>query len=216
MPEPSTAARPAGRRSSAVAARTRATIVTAATQLFAERGVDGVSTREIAQAAGVAHGLVRHHFGSKEGLWTAVLDAADAQFASTLTPLAHLAASAAGQNTAAVRAALAAFITGFIEACSRQPAIARLLVHESTAPGDRLDDVLSKLDNARAALAPVAAQLRALNQLPSLADEELLLVLLLVGLVPFGTPALTERVLGQPLSPERHAQVVIASLLGGH
>jgi AcrR family transcriptional regulator len=46
----------------------RARIRDAALRLFAERGIDGASIRDIARAAGVSGGLVRHHFGSKEGL----------------------------------------------------------------------------------------------------------------------------------------------------
>ncbi|MCH0539714.1 TetR/AcrR family transcriptional regulator [Streptomyces sp. MUM 203J] len=46
----------------------RAVIRDEALRLFAEHGVDGVSVRQIAAAAGVSPGLVVHHFGSKEGL----------------------------------------------------------------------------------------------------------------------------------------------------
>ena len=46
----------------------RARIRDAALRLFAERGIDGASIRDIAKEAGVSGGLVRHHFGSKEGL----------------------------------------------------------------------------------------------------------------------------------------------------
>jgi AcrR family transcriptional regulator len=46
----------------------RARIRDAAIGLFAERGVDGTTVRDIAQAAGVSSGLLRHHFGSKEAL----------------------------------------------------------------------------------------------------------------------------------------------------
>lgn len=46
----------------------RARIRDAALRLFAERGVGGATTRDIAKAAGVSAGLIRHHFGSKEGL----------------------------------------------------------------------------------------------------------------------------------------------------
>ncbi|GGN56674.1 TetR family transcriptional regulator [Actinoplanes lobatus] len=46
----------------------RARIREAAIALFAERGVASASIRDIAQAAGVSSGLLRHHFGSKEGL----------------------------------------------------------------------------------------------------------------------------------------------------
>jgi len=46
----------------------RARIRDAAIRLFAERGMDATTVRDIAQAAGVSPGLLRHHFGSKEGL----------------------------------------------------------------------------------------------------------------------------------------------------
>lgn len=46
----------------------RARIRDAALRLFAERGTDGATIRDIAKAAGVSAGLVRHHFGSKEAL----------------------------------------------------------------------------------------------------------------------------------------------------
>lgn len=46
----------------------RATIRNAALRLFAERGPDAVTVREIATQAGVSPALVVHHFGSKDGL----------------------------------------------------------------------------------------------------------------------------------------------------
>jgi TetR/AcrR family transcriptional regulator, regulator of cefoperazone and chloramphenicol sensitivity len=46
----------------------RARIRDAAIELFAERGIAGATVRDIAQRAGVSSGLLRHHFGSKEGL----------------------------------------------------------------------------------------------------------------------------------------------------
>jgi AcrR family transcriptional regulator len=49
-----------------------AQIRAAAMQLFAERGYDGVSLRDIAAAAGVSAALVIHHYKSKHGLKAAV------------------------------------------------------------------------------------------------------------------------------------------------
>ena len=48
----------------------RATIRNAALRLFADRGPDAVTLREIATHAGVSPALVVHHFGSKDGLRT--------------------------------------------------------------------------------------------------------------------------------------------------
>ena len=42
----------------------KAVIRNTALRLFAERGPDGVSVREIAAAAGVSPALVIHHYGS--------------------------------------------------------------------------------------------------------------------------------------------------------
>lgn len=49
-------------------------LVRAATEAFASRGFEGASTHGIAEAVGAPQGLIRHHFGSKHGLWSAVLD----------------------------------------------------------------------------------------------------------------------------------------------
>ena len=56
----------------------RATIRNAALRLFADRGPDSVTVREIAAQAGVSPALVVHHFGSKDGL-RAEVDAFAAQ-----------------------------------------------------------------------------------------------------------------------------------------
>lgn len=53
--------------------------------LFAERGFDGVTVRDIAAAAGVSVGLINHHFGSKEGLREAVDRYFLSQFEEALT-----------------------------------------------------------------------------------------------------------------------------------
>jgi len=50
----------------------KARIRQATLQLFAERGPDGVTVRDVAAAAEVSPGLVIHHFGSKAGLRRAV------------------------------------------------------------------------------------------------------------------------------------------------
>jgi len=54
---------------------TRRRILDAALKAFARHGFDGVSLRTIAEEAGVNHQLIGHHFGSKQDLWDAALDA---------------------------------------------------------------------------------------------------------------------------------------------
>ena len=52
-------------------------IVEAARQVFAERGYRGGSLRDVADRAGVSPANIVHHFGSKEALLIAVLEARD-------------------------------------------------------------------------------------------------------------------------------------------
>ncbi|MEP7060977.1 MAG: TetR/AcrR family transcriptional regulator [Betaproteobacteria bacterium] len=63
--------RPASRQSSS---GTRAAIMAAAVNEFASKGYDGARVDEIAMHAAVNKNLIYHHFGSKDGLFTAVLE----------------------------------------------------------------------------------------------------------------------------------------------
>ena len=56
---------------------TRARLLTAARELFAERGYAGVATEEIVRAAGVTRGALYHQFAGKEELFAAVLEAVE-------------------------------------------------------------------------------------------------------------------------------------------
>jgi len=55
-------------------AETRARLLNAAADLFAEQGIDAVSVDAVAEAAGRTSGAVYAHFGSKQGLLLALLD----------------------------------------------------------------------------------------------------------------------------------------------
>jgi len=53
----------------------RAQILQTAVDLFSKRGLRGTTTKEIAAAAGVSEAIIFRHFGSKDELWRAILDA---------------------------------------------------------------------------------------------------------------------------------------------
>jgi AcrR family transcriptional regulator len=59
-------------------------LLAAAFDLFSERGPANVSVRQIAQAAGVAPGLVHHYFASKDDLVGAVLDRSAAEITTAM------------------------------------------------------------------------------------------------------------------------------------
>jgi TetR/AcrR family transcriptional regulator, regulator of cefoperazone and chloramphenicol sensitivity len=82
--------------------KTAAVIRDAAMELFAARGVAGVTVREIAAAAGVSPGLIMHHFGSKEGLRDAADQKAARFLEEMLTEMARLGKEGLGASLAAL------------------------------------------------------------------------------------------------------------------
>lgn len=60
-------------------------LIRVAMKLFADKGFDGVTVRDISAAADVSVGLINHHFGSKEGLRAAVDQYFIAQFEEAIS-----------------------------------------------------------------------------------------------------------------------------------
>ncbi|WP_433309246.1 TetR/AcrR family transcriptional regulator [Micromonospora sp. CA-269861] len=78
-------------------ARTRATILEAATLLLYERGLDGVGVAELCSSVGVSKETLYRHFGTKDGLVREVLEARSERVSRWLAD----AVSAAGDDPAA-------------------------------------------------------------------------------------------------------------------
>ncbi len=81
-------------------AETRGRLLNAAADLFAEQGIDGVSVDAVAEAAGRTSGAVYAHFGSKQGLLLAVLDAWKQSVVTVLSAEVALSGSPLGQLAA--------------------------------------------------------------------------------------------------------------------
>ncbi len=102
---------PRGRGGSRLpAAERRDEILKAAFPLFARRGYEGTTTRELALAAGVTEPILYRHFPSKEALFEAVFDAAERRILDAL-------AAAAGDARGPARLeAIAAGLDGILGA----------------------------------------------------------------------------------------------------
>ena len=66
-------ANPRGRPPGDTAARTKQDLLRSARQVFAEYGYHGATIAEITRRAGVSTPVLYHHFGSKAGLFSAVM-----------------------------------------------------------------------------------------------------------------------------------------------
>jgi len=113
--------------------RARTRLLTAAAQLFAEKGYAAASTREICAAAGLNVAAIHYHFGGKEGLYREVL----------LVPIRHLTSHFDGFDdpalplAAALRRMLGAFV-GVAAEAQAGDAAACAAADASVAQGLRL------------------------------------------------------------------------------
>ena len=115
-------------------------ILDAATTIFADKGFDAASVREICAAANVNIAAVNYHFGSKAGLYReAVLSAYHRASPSTMPTLGSVGGDA--------DAALAGWIDWYVLRCvrpGRDPAT-RLMLREAAHPSEALTGVVESV-----------------------------------------------------------------------
>lgn len=86
---------------------TRAEILSSARGLFAEVGFAAATTDDIVSRFGLTRGALYHHFGSKRGLFQAVLEEVQADLTTEVTGRA---AAAPGDTVEALRAGFQAYL----------------------------------------------------------------------------------------------------------
>ena len=137
--------------------RTRSRLLARAAELFADRGFDGVTVREICRAAGANVAAVNYHFGDKRALYGEVVAVAIRAMRE--------AGAAAMQAPEGARAEerLRVYVRAFLERLtSREQGawIHRLMTRELEAPTPALDRVVEEVLRPRIAyLASLVAQL---------------------------------------------------------
>jgi AcrR family transcriptional regulator len=123
------------------AAKSREALLEAGERLFGARGFGGVSVEEIGAAAGLSRGTPSYFFGSKEGLYAAVLErvfaARDAATAEAFAPVLAWAEDRDGDD-AGLRRALGRAAGDYLAFLLARPAFVRLMGWEDLAGAARL------------------------------------------------------------------------------
>ena len=164
-----TAGRP-GKRSASDAERTRGAIIEAAMAAFAEQGFDKASVRDIAREAGVSHGILRHHFGSKMALWTQVMDQVFDHFANYMLPLIQAANQLPAEQSQVTAADnFRKVVCGFVDISLGNPEYTRLLVLETKGDGERAEYCQKRFAALHAAIDGLFSQAK--EEIPALANH---------------------------------------------
>jgi TetR/AcrR family transcriptional regulator len=149
--------------------RSRAAILDAAEQLFADQGYDATSLTQVGAAAGVSRGTPGYFFRSKAELYQAVLDRS---FAEVRDAVREGRARALASNESA-ETILAGAVSDYFDFLAARPNFVRLIEREALS-GTRLPHGLSHLSAGQEALAAMSAEL-GLDDSPSGEAAQLLL-----------------------------------------
>jgi len=115
-------------------------ILAAAEQAFAERGLAGARTDQIARAAKVNKALLYYYFKSKDELYGAVLNSLFREQRASIES-ARAPSSLPGSRMPHQQAVLG-FITGFMEFAVRHPNYVRLMQRQVMARGPHFDHII--------------------------------------------------------------------------
>ncbi len=114
----------------------RSALLAAAERIFAERGLAGARTEEIASAARINKAMLHYYFETKEKLYQAVLE--------NLFRQLHLSLRDPLSRTPAPRAALLGFVDRYINFLQQHPNYPRLLQREIMERGPYLRVVVER------------------------------------------------------------------------
>ncbi len=108
---------------------------------FARHGFEGASLRRIAAAAGVDPGLAAHHFGSKEALWTAVIE----HLAQTLVPSIDELKQLRRNTHIPIGARLGRALRQLVSLACEEPEFGMFIARVGSERGEKLDTLIEKL-----------------------------------------------------------------------
>lgn len=112
-------------------ADTKARILDAALKVFAEQGFDAANVRDIADLAGATHPMITYHFGSKDELWRAAVEAMFERIEQDVVrPVAGI------ENDPVLRFKLRTVL--YVRYCAAHPEHAQITISEAVRGGERL------------------------------------------------------------------------------
>jgi TetR/AcrR family transcriptional regulator len=111
-------------------------ILDCAITVFSQQGFGGASIRDIANAAGVNHSMIKYYFGGKEQLWRAAVKYLFQRQKDELAPKVQVSLNLGPVET------MRTVIEELIRYNARHPEHARLVMQSSMTPGPHLDWIL--------------------------------------------------------------------------
>ena len=205
-------ARKAGRQKADIAEQTKADIIEAALHCFATSGYNSTTLRDIADRARTTHGLIRHHFGSKENLWKCCVAFVTERTAEVQLPLLeHVTPENAIDSFKLVVRAL-------VENAAKYPDLWRLLAFEALKDSERLDFLMEIVWPVHQRIAPLFEIVQEQGYLQNFDNDSFFLFVVCLGAIPFAISPFSDKLYAEDIFSEEqrqmHTDLVIDTLIG--
>ncbi|MDX2006303.1 MAG: TetR/AcrR family transcriptional regulator [Meiothermus sp.] len=202
-----------GRQSDQTAARTKEAIVGAALSEFAEHGFEGASLRTIAQRAGTTHGLIRHHFGSKEEVFRACVDQAMRVYGHGEKSIIQGLSAQQLSDPRALIEAHKEIMRNFARVSAQNPLFMRILLHEGGKQSERLNYIYQQVELLNAQHQQFFSHLMKTGALRQFDPNSCFLFILLNLGLAFGLSAVSSHFLGGNILDQAHVEAHIERIL---
>ncbi|MFC1531892.1 TetR/AcrR family transcriptional regulator [Thermodesulfobacteriota bacterium] len=196
-----------GKRSKEVADKTKRRILIAALDVFAKEGFPDAKLRVIAVKAGTTHNLIRHHFGSKDDLWKAVVDDGLRMREAHLKQIIE-----SGQSMDPV-VLFKKLIRSHVIFASKNAELAKILMHSNSRTSPHLDYIIEKQKGIHNLVTPFFEKSKAAGYFKDFDHDSFTVYMRALAETPIATTDLTNRLLKHDIRSKKgislHTQRVI-------
>jgi AcrR family transcriptional regulator len=186
-----------GKRTQEESEKTKERVLTVALEVFARAGFASANLRKIAELAGTTHSLIRHHFGSKEDLWRAVVDYG---LQLHIDSLKEVNKSLDSSDPVEI---YKRFITAYVAIVAKHPELSQILNYESNRSREHIDYLIERQNIIHEIVQPIFKQVQSCGYFQEYDHDSFFVYLSALVVTPFARYAFSKKLLkNDVLSPE--------------
>ena len=186
-----------GKQTREVSEKTKEKVLRAALVEFAREGFFNAKLRDIAALAGTTHSLIRHHFGSKDDLWKAVVDYGLQLHEDSLLKILTLRESADSVEL------FKDFIATYILTIAKHPELSKILLHDNSRTSPHLDYLIERQKRLHAVIEPVFKNAQACGYFKGFDHDSFSVYVRALVETPIATRDLTNQLLKNDIRSEK-------------
>jgi AcrR family transcriptional regulator len=178
-----------GKKTREESIKTKKKILRAALKIFAREGFYNAKLRDIAAQAGTTHSLIRHHFGSKDDLWKAVVDYGLDLHINSLKKVLN-----SGEKDDPVKLYKNS-IANYIKMNAKNPELSKILLHDNSRSSPHLDYLMERERKLHSVIEPYFEKVQEYGYFKGFDHDNFLIYIRALVETPIATKDITNRLL---------------------